>query len=204
MEWFIRIGYAVMFTAIIICFVLSRRGVKEMRFRADRFADAFLKFSNHISPYPPRRKLAVHRSGGRVEPFPLQQQPEELRFILTRGRAELSEELCREMKKAAEEIKWHSRRNRRLREQFSEPIEKLCFLACTFHNASLELGSIDDINKENAFASFLEDQLGHRMTLLKRISREYNVQFLALNRNYDLESAERAEKEAKKSHSAHS
>ncbi len=198
MEWFIRIGYAVMAGAIIVVFILSKRGEKELRFKVDRFAAAFLGLSNYVSPAPPRRKLAVRRSGSKVEPLPLQQQPEELRFILGRGRTGQTEELCREMESAAVDIKWHSRRNRRLREQFSEPVEKLYYLAHTFQSASLELNAIDDTNKENAFNSFLEDQLQHRMLLLRRISREFNAEFLGLNRKYDLESAERAEKEAKK------
>ena len=31
MQWVIRIGYAVMIFAIIMCFILSKRGEKEMR-----------------------------------------------------------------------------------------------------------------------------------------------------------------------------
>lgn len=62
----------------------------------------------------------------------------------------------------------------------------------------MDLNSIDDENKENAFRGFLEDQLEHRMVLLKRISREFNEKFLALNKRYDLQGAEKAESEPQK------
>ena len=46
MQWVIRIGYAVMIFAIIMCFIFSKRGEKEMRHMIDRFAQAFCKLSN--------------------------------------------------------------------------------------------------------------------------------------------------------------
>ncbi|MPM01117.1 hypothetical protein SDC9_47355 [bioreactor metagenome] len=198
MDLFIRIGYGVMAAAIIICFVFSRRNVKELRFKVDAFAEAFLKFSNYISPDPPRRKLAVRRSGGGVAPLPLEQQPEEIRCILSRGRSEQAEKEYLKMEEAASAVKRHCRRNRRLNIQFTQPVEKLFFLAYTFHSGALDLNSIDDENKENAFRSFLEDQLEHRMVLLKRISREFNDKFLALNKRYDLKGAEKVESEPHK------
>ena len=50
MQWGIRIGYAVMIFAIIMCFVFSKRGEKEMRHMIDRFAQAFCKLSNYVLP----------------------------------------------------------------------------------------------------------------------------------------------------------
>jgi len=193
MELYIRIGYAVIAAATVLCIVFSRRGEKELRFIVDRFAAAFLRLSNYASPEIPRRRLAVRRSGGRVEPLPVRQQPEELRFILERGAAKQSEELFCELEAATAEIKWRCRRNRRLREQFCEPLETLCYIAYVFRKGALDLSSIDDTNKETAFNSFLEDQLKHRMALLRRISREFNGEFLSLNKRYDLERAERAQ-----------
>ena len=38
MDWAIKIGYAVMVFAIIMCFIFSKRGEKEMRHMVDRFA----------------------------------------------------------------------------------------------------------------------------------------------------------------------
>ena len=46
MDWAIKIGYAVMVFAIIMCFIFSKRGEKEMRHMVDRFAQAFCKHSN--------------------------------------------------------------------------------------------------------------------------------------------------------------
>lgn len=127
MGWFIRIGYGIMAAAIIVCFVFSRRSVKELRFKVDAFTEAFLRFSNYVSPGPPRRKLAVRRGSGGVAPLPLEQQPEEIRFILSRGRSEQAEKDYLKMEESAGAVKRHCRHNRRLNIQFAEPVEKLCF-----------------------------------------------------------------------------
>ena len=50
MDWAIKIGYAVMVFAIIMCFIFSKRGEKEMRHMVDRFAQAFCKLSNDVLP----------------------------------------------------------------------------------------------------------------------------------------------------------
>lgn len=50
MDWAIKIGYAVMVFAIIMCFIFSKRGEKEMRHMVDRFAQAFCKLSNYVLP----------------------------------------------------------------------------------------------------------------------------------------------------------
>lgn len=182
----IRIGYAVMIAAVIMAFLVSRRGEKEIRFAVDRFAEAFLGLSNLVSPRPPVRRLAIRRSGGVVHPFPLEQQPEELREILRMGAGDEAANLYRRAEAAAVDVRRRSRRSRRLREQFGQPITDLCFLACVFTEGCRDLSTIEDVNRENAFAHFLTDQEAHRMALLKRISREFNGAFLKLNQNYDL------------------
>lgn len=182
----IRIGYAAMVAAVILAFLFSRRGEKELRFAVDRFAEAFLGLSNLVGPRPPVRRLAVRRSGGTVSPFPLEQQPEELREILRLGAGEEAAAFYQRAESAAREVRQRSRRSRRLREQFGQPITDLCFLACVFTEGCRDLSTVDAVNRENAFTQFLTDQEKHRMALLKRISREFNAAFLTLNQNYDL------------------
>ncbi|MCI5705380.1 hypothetical protein [Candidatus Pseudoscillospira sp. SGI.172] len=182
----IRIGYAAMVAAIILAFLFSRRGEKELRFAVDRFAEAFLGLSNLVSPCPPTRRLAVRRVGGGVHPFPPEQQPEELRAILRVGAEEEAAGLYQRAEAAAVEVRRRSRRSRRLREQFGQPITDLCFLACVFIEGCQDLSTVDSVNRENAFTRFLTGQEEHRMALLKRISREFNDAFLELNQNYDL------------------
>lgn len=190
----IRIGYAVMAVAVVLAFLVSRRGEKELRFAVDQFAEAFLKLSNFSSPRLPTRRLAVRRAGGMVHPFPPEQQPEELREILRRGAGETASGLYQRAEAAAVEVRRRSRRSRRLREQFGQPVTELCFLACVFTQGCCDLSTVDSVNRENAFASFLTEQEAHRMALLKRISREFSGAFFALNQNYDLEDRSKKER----------
>lgn len=182
----IRLGYAGMITAVILAFLFSRRGEKELRFAVDRFASAFLGLSNLVSPRPPARRLAVRRAGGAVRPFPPEQQPGELREILARGAGEEAAGLYQSAEVAAVEVRRRSRRSRRLREQFGQPVTDLCFLACVFTQGCRDLSTVDSVNRENAFVSFLADQEAHRAALFQRISREFGEAFWDLNRNYDL------------------
>lgn len=184
--------YVLMIIAIFFSFLVSKRGMKEMRFRADRFAMAYLKLSNLISPEPPRKQLVVERlEDGSVRPLPFDQQPEELRFILRRGNSAQAEELYQEMDAAAVEIERHSMRSQGLKAQFAKPIGELCLIARTFLDGCIDLNSINDRTKENIFDSFLNDQLKHRLVLLRRISKEASEEFFSLNKNYDLATAEK-------------
>jgi len=184
--------YVIMIVAIFFSFMLSKKRLKEMRFRADKFAMAYLKLSNYISPEPPRKQLSVERFGeSGVRPMPLEQQPEELRFILRRGNTEQAEELYREMDEAAADIERHCLRSRGLQVQFAQPIGELCVITRTFLDACIDLNSIDDRRKENIFYNFLNDQLKHRLVLLRRVSKESSEEFFALNKNYDLIEAEK-------------
>lgn len=192
----IQLGYVVMLVAMFFCFMLSKRQLKEMRFRVDKFAMAYLKMSNYVSPEPPRKKLAVDRYSEKgLQPLPMEQQPEEIRFILRRGDAEMMENLYQELEETADDIVAHSRRSRGLQIQFAKPISDLCFAASVFVKGCKDLNTIDTMDKEAAFNSFLNNQLKHRLALLKRISREASEEFYALNKNYDLAGALKAEKE---------
>lgn len=192
----IQLGYVVMLVAIFFCFMLSKRQLKEMRFRVDRFAMAYLKLSNYVSPEPPRKKLAMDYSDDSgFQPLPAEQQPEEIRFILRRGGTEMAEDLYRELEETADDIVAHSRRSRGLQIQFAKPIADLCFAASVFVKGSRDLNTVNSTDKEAAFNSFLNNQLKQRLALLKRISKEAGEEFYSLNKNYDLSGALKAEKE---------
>lgn len=192
----IQLGYVLMLVAIFFCFMLSKGQMKEMRFRVDKFAMAYLKLSNYASPEPPRKKLSVeYLSDKAVQALPLEQQPEEIRFILRRGGTEMAENLYKEIEEYADSIVAHSRRSRGLQIQFARPITDLCFAAYVFVKGSKDLSTIDTTEKEAAFNSFLNNQLKHRLALLKRISKEASEEFYSLNKNYDLAGALKAEKQ---------
>ena len=84
MDWAIKIGYAVMVFAIIMCFIFSKRGEKEMRHMVDRFAQAFCKLSNYVLPggKAPAATLAARKKDGVMQALPAAEQPEELQKLL--------------------------------------------------------------------------------------------------------------------------
>jgi len=72
MDWAIKIGYAVMVFAIIMCFIFSKRGEKEMRHMVDRFAQAFCKLSNYVLPggKAPAASLSTRKKDGVMQALP--------------------------------------------------------------------------------------------------------------------------------------
>ena len=89
MDWAIKIGYAVMVFAIIMCFIFSKRGEKEMRHMVDRFAQAFCKLSNYVLPggKAPAASLSTRKKDGVMQALPAAEQPEELQKLMKRGTA---------------------------------------------------------------------------------------------------------------------
>ena len=187
MDWAIKIGYAVMVFAIIMCFIFSKRGEKEMRHMVDRFAQAFCKLSNYVLPggKAPAATLAARKKDGVMQALPAAEQPEELQKLMKRGTARHLAELYGQMEEASAELVYRCRRHRRNRELFADPIRQICYLTSVF----LE-GCADP--------KTYTDQLKHRATLLKRIAGENAESFLELNMDYDLATVEKMELEAKK------
>ena len=67
MEIFIRIGYAVMIVAIVLCFYFSKKQQHGLREAVDRFAFAYVKISNHVSARSgSSRRRSVRSSGARA------------------------------------------------------------------------------------------------------------------------------------------
>lgn len=200
MDWAIKIGYAVMVFAIIMCFIFSKRGEKEMRHMIDRFAQAFCKLSNYVLPggKAPAATLAARKKDGVMQALPAAEQPEELQKLMKRGTARHLAELYGQMEEASAELVYRCRRNRRNRELFADPIRQICYLTSVFLEGCADPKTISDQNRINAFESFYTDQLKHRATLLKRIAGENAESFLELNMDYDLATVEKMELEAKK------
>lgn len=200
MDWAIKIGYAVMVFAIIMCFIFSKRGEKEMRHMVDRFAQAFCKLSNYVLPggKAPAATLAARKKDGVMQALPAAEQPEELQKLMKRGTARHLAELYGQMEEASAELVYRCRRHRRNRELFADPIRQICYLTSVFLEGCADPKAISDQNRINAFESFYTDQLKHRATLLKRIAGENAEPFLELNMDYDLATVEKMELEAKK------
>lgn len=200
MDWAIKIGYAVMVFAIIMCFIFSKRGEKEMRHMVDRFAQAFCKLSNYVLPggKAPAASLSTRKKDGVMQALPAAEQPEELQKLMKRGTARHLAELYGQMEEASAELVYRCREHRRNRELFADPIRQICYLTSVFLEGCADPKTISDQNRINAFESFYTDQLKHRATLLKRIAGENAESFLELNMDYDLATVEKMELEAKK------
>lgn len=200
MDWAIRIGYAVMIFAIIMCFIFSKRGEKEMRHMIDRFAQAFCKLSNYVLPggRAPRASLATRKKDGVMQALPAGEQPEELQKLMKRGTARHLAELYGEMEEASAELSYRCRKHRRNRELFADPIRQICYVTDVFLAGCEDPKTISDQNRINAFESFYTDQLKHRAALLKRIAGENAEAFLELNMDYDLATVEKMEMEARR------
>lgn len=197
MNWVVRIGYALMILAMILYFYFNKKGEKELRFQVDAFARIFCQLSNRVAPVKPKSSLLYEKKGGAVHPLPLEEQPEGIRNILHRAAANEPAALREEMSAYVIEMGVRCEKRRRLREQVVTPVRKLCYIADTFLAASIDLNTIDDLNKVAAFESFLQEQLDHRMVLFHRISREFSPEYLDLNEKYDLAAALQAERDAK-------
>ncbi len=200
MQWVIRIGYAVMIFAIIMCFIFSKRGEKEMRHMIDRFAQAFCKLSNYVLPggRAPKAVLVTRKKEGVMQALPAAEQPEELQKLMKRGTTRHLRELYGEMEEASAELCFRCRKNRRNRELFADPIREICYVTDVFLSGCEDAKTISDQNRINAFESFYTDQLKHRAALLKRIAGENSEPFLDLNADYDLATVEKMEMEARR------
>lgn len=199
-EWIIRIGYALMIFAIIMCFIFSKRGEKEMRHMVDRFAQAFCKLSNYVLPggRAPTASLAVRKKDGVMQALPADEQPEELRKLMKRGTTRHLAELYGEMEEASAELSYRCRKHRRNREQFADPIRQICYVTNVFLAGCEDIKTVSDQNRINAFESFYTEQLKHRAALLRRIAGENAEPFLDLNMDYDLATVEKMEMEARR------
>ena len=161
MQWVIRIGYAVMIFAIIMCFIFSKRGEKEMRHMIDRFAQAFCKLSNYVLPggRAPKAVLVTRKKEGVMQALPATEQPEELQKLMKRGTTRHLRELYGEMEEASAELCFRCRKNRRNRELFADPIREICYVTDVFLSGCEDAKTISDQNRINAFESFYTDQL---------------------------------------------
>ena len=198
-EMFIRLAYGVMIVGMILCFVFSRNHEKDLRKAADEFAIAFVKLSNHISPFPPKEELLTETlPDGRIRALPAEQQPEAIQAILKRANSGKSVRLFKQLRDASDLVTERASINRTHKAQFKEPIESLLLLTHTFLVGCENLSTIDTPEKKQAFESFLQEQPQHRMVLLKRITGELSDEYRKLNKVY-AEEMERMEAEEQES-----
>lgn len=196
----IHLAYAVMIIGMIFCFIASKKAGKGIRGGADEFAFQFVKLSNFISPMPPEEKLRVEELGeGRVKALPAKEQPKEIRDIMKRANSYQSVEMYTSLVKAADHLEELVGKNRTNKAQFLVPVNELLVMTHVFLTGCENPDTIDTQEKREQFDSFLQDQVAHRMVLLKRISGEKSEEYQKLNRVYadEMEAREIEEFEAK-------
>lgn len=182
----VHVAYAVMVVGVMLCFLFSGKHKRELRLAADHFAIPFVKLSNYISPGATMNGIAVDRPGGdRICGLPLEKQPGSIRAIMKRANEEIPVQLFAEMVDAANEMERLTGRSKTEREQFGDPIQELLLMTHTFLTGCENPKNIDSPEKKKQFDSFLQNQLAHRMVLLKRISGGMSAEFQALNQAYE-------------------
>ena len=197
----VHLAYAVMIFGCVMTFILSKNKKKDTRKAADAFAFPFVKLSNYISPTVPAARLAVEELGdGKVRALPLEEQPEPIRFIIKRANTQKSVDLFAELVAAEDEVAKQTRRSRFEKREFLIPINDLLMTAHTFLVGCENLETVNTEERRQKFDSFLQDQLQHRMTLLKRIQGISGDEFRKLNKVYaaDMERLEQEEMEARR------
>ena len=197
----VHLAYAVMVFGCVMTFIFSRNKKKETRAAADAFAFPFVKLSNYIAPTAPAARLAVEELGdGKVRALPLEQQPEPIRFIIKRANTQKSVDLFAELVAAEEEVAKQTRRSRFEKSEFLLPINELLMMTHTFLVGCENLETINTEERRQQFDSYLQDQVKHRMVLLKRIQGISGDEYRKLNKVYaaEMEKMEQEELEAKR------
>ena len=197
----VHLAYAVMVFGVVMTFIFSRNKKKETRAAADAFAFPFAKLSNYISPTAPAARLAVEELGdGKVRALPLEQQPEPIRFIIKRANTQKSVDLFAELVAAEDEVAKQTRRSRFEKREFLLPINELLMMTHTFLVGCENLETVCTEERRQQFDSYLQDQVKHRMVLLKRIQGISGDEYRKLNKVYaaEMEKMEQEELEAKR------
>lgn len=195
----IRLAYGVMIVGMVLSFILSRNHKKNLRKTADQFALAFVRLSNDICPKtPPSGLLAEALDTGAILPRPLSEQPQAIRTAAERAMKEKSIKLFAQMDGAAAKLAEEVGKNRRLKSQFSEPVDQILMLTHTFLEGCENLTTVNTTEKLEQFDSFLLEQVKHRMVLLRRISGATAEEYRQLNRRYarEMEEMEQAQRAA--------
>ena len=184
----VHLAFAVMIIGVIFTFVLSKKEIKQLRSLADSFAIPFVKLSNYIAPQKPASSLLTEKmeSGG-IRPLPAEGQSKEMREIIKRAGNTKAVKLFREMVEAEDPLKEAAGKNRRKCYQFADPVARILYMTHTFLTGCENLALIDTESKLDEFNSFLNEQVQHRMTLLRLISGSLAEEYRTLNRVYAAE-----------------
>ena len=192
----IHLAFAVMIIGVVFTFVLSKQEIKRLRTLTDAFAIPFVKLSNYIAPQKPVSVLVIEKpeSGG-IKPLPMEEQSKEMQGIFKRAGNNKAVKLFREMVEAEDALKKAAGKNRRKCYQFADPVARILYITHTFLTGCENLTVIDTESKLEEFNSFLNNQVEHRMTLLRLINGSLADEYRELNTVYaaEMEQIEQAQ-----------
>lgn len=181
-----KIGFVVMIFGGILSFLNSKRHQKHVRLATNEFALAFIKISNLVCPSSSGARLELSsEEEGQAAALPYDMQGKRMRNIIDRTKNKKIDALYGAMQDAVFKLKDLTKRTRRLRQQFTTPIEEMFGICRTF---LVGCENLDNIKGEQAikdFESFLCEQEHHRKELFKRISAEAGEEFSELSKNYE-------------------
>lgn len=184
----IHLAFAVMIIGIVFTFVLSKQEIKRLRTLADAFAIPFVKLSNYIALQKPISSLLIEKTEtGSIKPLSAEEQSKEMQSIFKRAGNNKAVKLFREMVEAENELKKAAGKNRRKCYQFADPVARILYMTHTFLTGCENLTLIDTENKLEEFNSFLNEQVQHRMTLLRLINGSLADEYRELNKVYAAE-----------------
>lgn len=187
----IHLAFAVMIVGVVFTFVLSKQEIKRLRTLADAFAIPFVQLSNYIAPQKPVSALAIEKSeSGGIKPLPIEEQSKEMQGIFKRAGNNKAVKLFREMVEAEDALKKAAGKNRRKCYQFADPVARILYMTHTFLTGCENLSGIDTESKLEEFNSFLNEQVEHRMTLLRLINGSLADEYRKLNKVYAAEMEE--------------
>ena len=165
-----------------------KKECKQLRLYADAFAIPFVKLSNYIAPQKPASSLLTEKTeSGDIRPLPAEEQSKEMREIIKRAGNTKAVKLFRKMVEAEDALKTAAGKNRRKCYQFADPVARILYMTHTFLTGCENLAAIDTENKIEEFNSFLNEQVSHRMTLLRLISGSLADEYRELNSVYAAE-----------------
>ena len=184
----VHLAFAVMIIGVIFTFVLSKKESKQLRLYADAFAIPFVKLSNYIALQKTASSLLTEKTeSGDIRPLPAEEQSKEMREIIKRAGNTKAVKLFRKMVEAEDALKTAAGKNRRKCYQFADPVARILYMTHTFLTGCENLAAIDTENKIEEFNSFLNEQVSHRMTLLRLISGSLADEYRELNSVYAAE-----------------
>ena len=195
----VRVAYAVMIIGVVFTFLFTRQKGTDLRKVSNEFVFPFVELSNYICPKVPEKHLLYKEKDGKVIPLPMEEQPGEIRGIMTRANEDKPVELFAKMVDSSNKLDEEAGINRTNKTQFADPIRETLLMTQVFLQGCENPSTIDTKAKLEQFESFLYEQVKHRMMLMRRISGDEAEHYRQMNTLYsrEMEEIEREEMEKK-------